>query len=53
MSVSVCLCVVCVCVFVSDHIFGTTRPIFIKFLCMLPMAVTRSFSDGVVIRYVE
>jgi len=30
MSVSVCLCVS-----VHDHIFGTTRPIFTKFLCML------------------
>ena len=28
MSVSVCLCV-CVCLFVHDHIFGTTHPIFI------------------------
>jgi len=30
MSVSVCVSV-CVCVFVRDHIFGTTRPIFTKF----------------------
>ena len=49
MSVSVC---VCVCLFVLDHISGTTRPIFTKFLCMLPMAVARSSSSGVVIRYV-
>ena len=34
MSVSVCLCV---CLSVRDHIFGTTRPIFTKFLCMLPI----------------
>ena len=47
MSVSVCLSVS-----VRDHISGTTRPIFTKFLHMLPMAVARSFSDGVVIRYV-
>jgi len=46
MSVSVCVCVcVCVCVFecvcvsVRDHIFGTARPIFTKFLSVLPMAV--------------
>ena len=30
MSVSVCVCVVCLSV--RDHIFGTTRPIFTKFL---------------------
>jgi len=30
----VCLCVrVCVCLSVYDHIFGTTRPIFMKFFC--------------------
>jgi len=49
MSVSVCLCV---CLSLRDHISGTTRPIFTKFLRMLPMAVARSFSGGVVIRYV-
>jgi len=49
MSVFVC---VCVCLSVRDHISGTTRPIFTKFLCMLPMAVARSSCDGVVIRYV-
>jgi len=51
----VCLCVsvcVCVCLFVCDHIFGTTRPIFTRFLCLLPMAVARSSSGGVVIRYI-
>ena len=48
-SVSVCLSV---CVFVRDHIFGTTRPIFTNFLCLLSMAVARSCSGGVVIRYV-
>ena len=37
-----------VCVFVRDHIFGTTCPIFSNFLCMLPMAVARSSSGGVV-----
>jgi len=42
---SVCLSVcVSVCVFVRDHIFGTTRPIFTNFLCMLPVAVARSSS---------
>ena len=59
MSVSVCLSVclsacvcMCVCVRLSvrDHMFGTARPIFIKFfLCMLRMAVARSSSGGVVI----
>ena len=44
MSVSVC-----VCLSVRDHIFGTTRPIFTNFLCVLPMAVARSCSGGVVI----
>jgi len=29
------------CLSVRDHIFGTTRPIFAKFLCMLAMAVAR------------
>ena len=43
---------VCVCLSVRDHIFGDTRPIFTNFLCVLPMAVARSSSGGVVIRYV-
>ena len=47
MSVYVC---VYVCLSVRDHVFGTTRPIFAKFLRMLPMAVARSYSGGVVIR---
>jgi len=51
MSVSVCVCL-CVCLSVRDHIFGTTRPIFTKFLCELPMAVARSSSGGVVISYI-
>ena len=54
MSVSVCMYVclsvyVCVCLSVRDHIFGTTRPIFTNFTCMLPVAVARSSSGGVVI----
>jgi len=49
MSMSVC---VCVRLPVRDHVFGTTRLIFTNFLCMLPVAVARSFSGGVVIRYV-
>jgi len=48
---SVCLSV-CVCLSVRDHIFGTTRLIFTKLLCMLPTAMARSSSGGVVIRYV-
>jgi len=43
---------VCVCLSVHDNIFGTTRLIFTKFLCMLPMAVARASFGGVVIRYV-
>jgi len=38
------------CLSVRDHIFGTTRPIFTNFVYM--MAVARSSSGGVVIRYV-
>jgi len=36
---------VCVslCLFVRDHIFGTTRLIFSKLLCMLPRAVVISY----------
>jgi len=37
-SVSVCLCV-CVCLYVRDHIFGPTRPIFTKFLAHVTSAV--------------
>jgi len=48
MSVSICVCVF----FVREHIFGTTRPNFTNFLCMLPMAVAQSSSGGVLIRYV-
>ena len=40
----------CVCVSVHDHIFRTTHPIFTNFLCMLPMAMARSSSGGVVTR---
>ena len=47
----VCLSV-CVCLSVRDHVFGSTRPIFTSFLCVLPVAVARSSSDGVVVRYV-
>ena len=59
MAVSVCVCVcvfVClfVCLPVRKNISGNTRPVFIMcmFLCMLPMAASRSSSDGVGIRYV-
>jgi len=41
-----------VCFSVREHIFGTTRPFFTKFLCFLPMAVARSSSSRVVICYV-
>ena len=48
LSACVCVCV-CVRLSVRDHMFGTARPIFIKFLCMLRMAVARFSSGGVVI----
>jgi len=41
-----------VCLSVCDHIFGTTYPIFTKFLCILPMSMARSSSGGVAICYV-
>jgi len=41
-----------VCLSVRDRIFGNTRPIFTNLLCMLSMAVARSSSGGVAIRYV-
>ena len=42
----------CVCVSVREHISENTRAIFTKFLRVLPMAVDRSSSGGVAIRYV-
>ena len=50
MTVYVCLSL-CVWVSVREHISETTCPIF-TILCMLPMAVARSSSGGVAIRYV-
>ena len=44
----VCLCV-SVCLSVHEDIPGTTCVIFTKLLCMLPMAVARSFSGIVAI----
>ena len=49
MSVSVCLSVY---MSVHDHIFVTTVQFSPIFLHMLPVAVARSSSGGVVIRYV-
>ena len=54
----VCLCV-CVCLSVYQYISGTTCTIFTNFLCMLPMAMTRSSScrvtkshrEGAVLRF--
>jgi len=46
----VCVCV-SACLSVRDDISGTTRTIFTKFLCMLPMAVARSSSGDFAIRY--
>ena len=43
---------VCVCLSAREHISGTTRAIFTKFLCMLPMAVARS-SSGRVTKFQE
>ena len=54
MSVSVCLSVcvrVCVCVFVySRSYLGNHMSDLHQILCMLPMALARSYSGGVVIR---
>ena len=43
---------VSVCLSVCEHISGTAGPIFTKFLCRSPLAVARSSSGGVAIRYV-
>jgi len=53
MVISVCVSL-SVYMSVHKHISGTARTstTFIKFLCMLPMAVARSTSGGVPIRYV-
>jgi len=37
---------------VREHICGTAGPIFSKFFLQIPVAVTRSCSGGVAIRYV-
>jgi len=50
MSVSVYLTVACLSV--REYIFGTKRPIFTEFLRALPMAVARTSSGSVAIRYV-
>ena len=48
-----CVCLsVCLCLFVHNHIFATTRPIFTNFFCVLPTAVARSSSGGEVTRSV-
>jgi len=45
MSMSVCGSVcLCVCLSVREDIFRTTRAIFTKFFCTLPMSVARSSS---------
>jgi len=46
MSMSVCLCV-CLSLCLSFCEKQTTREFFTKFLCVLPMAVARSFSGRV------
>ena len=48
MSMSVCLCT---CLSVHSHNSKTRGRNFTKFLCMLPVVVARSFSDGVAICY--
>jgi len=42
---------VCVCLSVREHISETTRPIFARFLCVLPKAVSRSLSGRIAICY--
>ena len=49
MNLYVCLCV---CLSASKPMSRTALPIFTKFPCMLRIAVARSSSDGVAIRYV-
>jgi len=52
MSVSVCVSV-CVCVCLSAIISSELHVQSSRsFLCMLPMVVGRSSSDGIVIRYI-
>jgi len=46
---SVCLSV---CLSARQHISGTARPTFTRFLCMLPVAVTWSSTGGVAICFV-
>ena len=45
MSMSVCVCV-CLSPIISSELHGQSSP---NFLCMLPVAVARSSSDGVVV----
>ena len=40
-----------VCLSVREHISETTRPIFARFLCVLPKAVSRSLSGRIAICY--
>jgi len=50
---SVCLFVrLSVCLSIHVHNSKTVQPNFSKYLCMLPVALARSFSDGVAICYV-
>ena len=42
----------CVCLSVRQHVSGTAGPIVTKFDVQFPVAVARSSSDGVAIRYV-
>jgi len=48
---SLCVCV-CVCLSVSEQISGIAGLIVTNFLCRSPVAVARSSSGGVAIRYV-
>ena len=51
-SLPVCLSVrLSVCLSVCEHISGTARPIFIKFLCRYPAAVARCSASDVAICY--
>ena len=47
----VCTCL-SVCLSVREYVSGTTCPIFVIFVRMLPMAMARSSSGCVAIRYV-
>jgi len=51
-AISLFVCLSVVCLYVREHISRTAGPIFTKFCTQIPLAVARSSSGGVAIRYV-